>query len=125
MNMHLKIWPTTDVSFPTNTTKNIKYYSIFAAPTLQVDQSVTNIDSNGTLVPEIMTKVMIYSISGDPIYLIRGTPNQYHQENIYSLHKPSYHKIFFIYSTIRPLHTNTALKTPATTIGFGLPCHTP
>ena len=48
---------------------------------------------------------MVFVISGDPMYLIEGTPNQTHQSNIDSLHEPSDPEIFFINSTIRPLHT--------------------
>ena len=59
------------------------------------------------------------------MYLIEDTPNQSHQANIYSLRKPSYNDIFLINSTIKPLHTNTAPKTPSKNIGFSPHCHTP
>ena len=36
-------------------------------------------------VPAITTKIRIFSISGDPMYLIESTPNQSHQANIDSL----------------------------------------
>ena len=56
-----------------------KYTSLYSVPTLQVIQSIAHIDSNGSHVSEIITKVTIFSISGDPMYLIEGTLNQYHQ----------------------------------------------
>ena len=120
INMHPEIFPPTAICIATNTTNQDKSPSLSDIPDLQVGQDVTYIDSNGTRAPKIITKVMICSISGDPMYLIECTPNQYHTENIYSLHEPSYPDMFFINCTIRPLYTNTPPKTPATTIGFGL-----
>ena len=52
------------------------------------------------------------------MYVNEGTPNQSHQGNIDFLHEPSDIDFFFINSTIRPLHTNTAPKPPAKTIGL-------
>ena len=99
--------------------------SISDVPTLQVGQAVTRIDSNGTRVPAIISKVIIWFISGDPVYPIESTSNQYHQAKIDYLRKPSDPEKFFINSTIRPLNTNTTPKTPAETIGFGTHLHTP
>ena len=73
----------------------------------------------------MITKFNICAISGDPMNLIYGTHNQTHQNGIDHLCEPSNTKICFINSTIRPLHTNIAPKTPATTIGFGPHYHTP
>ena len=92
--------------------------SLYDVPTLQVGQAVTHIASNGSHVPEIITKVTICYIYGDPMYLLEGTPNQYHQKNIDCLCEPSNTNIFLINITIRPLHTNSKTKTPTTTIGF-------
>ena len=52
------------------------------------------------------------------MYLIEGKPKKPNQANIDSICE-------IIYSTIRPLHTNTATKLPATTIGFVPHFHTP
>ena len=68
---------------------------------------------------------MIYTISGDPIYLIEGAPNQTHQANIYYIREPSDPDLFYVNITIWPLHTNTSQNKSATTIGFGTHCHTP
>ena len=68
---------------------------------------------------------MVCSITGNPMYLIEGTCNQYHQANINNLPESSYPKIFLINSTIRPIHNNTTPPKPVTTIGFGPHCHTP
>ena len=37
---------------------------------LQVGQSITHLDSNGTHDPSMINKIMIFSIFGDPMYLI-------------------------------------------------------
>ena len=50
MNLHQLIFPPTAVSFPNNTNKQDKATSLSAVPNLQVGQSVTHIDSNGTQV---------------------------------------------------------------------------
>ena len=50
MNLHQLIFPPTAVSFPNNTNKQDKPTSLSAVPNLQVGQSVTHIDSNGTQV---------------------------------------------------------------------------
>ena len=68
---------------------------------------------------------MIFTISDDPMYLIEVTSNQNHQAKIDLLREPSNTELFFIESTIWPLHTNTAPKQPATTIGFVPHCHNP
>ena len=68
---------------------------------------------------------MICTVSGETMYLIEGTTNQTHQANIYSLRETSDTDIFFIDSTICPLHTNMAPKTSDTAIGFGPHCRTP
>ena len=68
---------------------------------------------------------MICTISGETMYLIEGTTNQTHQANIYSLRETSDTDIFFIDSTICPLHTNMAPKTSATAIVFFPHCRTP
>ena len=67
MNMHRPNSPPTAVYFPTQTTKQDKSRSLSAVSTLQIGQYVTYIGSNGTWFPEIITKVMICTISGDPI----------------------------------------------------------
>ena len=67
---------------------------------------------------------MFFTIYGDPMYLIEGTPNQTHQVNIYSIHEPSYTELFFVNSTISPLHTNTHPQTPVATIVLCPHCHT-
>ena len=72
MNMHPSIFPPNAVYFTTNTTNQDKLPYLFAATTLQVGQAVTHIDSNRTCVPEIITKIMIWSISGDPMLLVSG-----------------------------------------------------
>ena len=59
------------------------------------------------------------------MYLIEVTPHQYQQANIDNLRETSYPKMFFINSTTRPIHINTAPRKPAETIGFGPPCNTP
>ena len=125
LNMHPKIPSSTDVSFPTKTLKQDKLPSLSAVPNLQVMQAVTHIDSHRTQVTTVITKVMIFSISGDPMYLIEYTIKQNHQANISSPQKPSDPKMFFIKITIWTLHTNSAPKTPTITIGFGTHCHTP
>ena len=86
--------PLKDIYFPTNTVKQDKPPSLSVFPAIQVEPSVTHTDSNGTRVPEIMTNFMIFSISGDPMYLIEGKPNQNHQANIDSLRKTSDSDIF-------------------------------
>ena len=68
---------------------------------------------------------MICTISGDPMYLIEGTPNQTYQADIDSLCEPSDPELFFVNSTIWYLHTNTAPKTPAKNIGFSPHFHIP
>ena len=40
------------------------------------------------------------------MYLIEGTPNQTHQDNIDYFREPSYTEMFFTNSIILPLHTN-------------------
>ena len=98
------------VSLPTHTTKQDKPTYLSPIPTLQVRQYVTLVDSNRTWKPEITMKVMFFTIYGDPMYLIEGTPNQTHQHNIDSLREPSDSELFFINSTIRPLNINTSPK---------------
>ena len=92
--------------------------SLSAVPTLQVGQAVTHIDSNGSFVPVITTKVTIFNISVDPMYLIEGTLGQYHQTKIDSIRELSYPKVFLINSATRPLHANTAQTPPAKISGF-------
>ena len=104
--MHLPNYPPTAVYFPTQKLKQDKPPSLSIFPNLQFVKSVTHVDSNGTWVPSIITQVMVFSISGDPMYLIEGTPNQTHQSVIDSLHEPSDPEIFFINITIQTLHTN-------------------
>ena len=65
--MQPEIFPPNSVSFTTKTNNQDKPPSLSAIPTIQVPKSVTHIDSNITRVPEIITKVMICSISGDPM----------------------------------------------------------
>ena len=59
------------------------------------------------------------------MYLVEGTLNKYHQENIDSIHEPSDPEMIFINSTIQTRHTNTSPQTPTKAIGFGPHCHTP
>ena len=108
--MHLMNYPPTAVYFPTQKVKQDKPPSLSILPNLQFVKSVTHVDSNGTWVPSIITQVMVFAISGDPMYLIEGTPNQTRQSDIDSLHEPSDPEIFFINITIRPLHTNIPPK---------------
>ena len=75
MNMNQENFPPNTVPFPTQKANQDKPPSLYTVPNLQVGQSVTHVDSNGTRVPEIITKVMICTISGDSIYLIEGTTN--------------------------------------------------
>ena len=58
-NMHLPNFLPTAVSFPTQTEKQDTPPSLSAVTTLQVGQSVTHIESDGTWVPTITKKVMI------------------------------------------------------------------
>ena len=125
MNMHLKNYPPTAVYFPTQTAKQYKPLSLSVVSNLQFGKYVTHIDSNGTWVPAIITRVMVFIIYGDPMYLVKVTHNQNHQSNIDSLHEPSDPEIFFIKSNIWPLHTNMSPKKPVKTIGFGPHWHTP
>ena len=122
--LHPTKFTPTAVSFLIQTPKQDKTPSLSPVPILQVSQSVTNVDSNGTRIPAIITKIVIFTISGDPMYLIEGTHNQTYQAKIASLFVPSYSKLFFINSTIRPLCTNTDPNKSATTICFGSQCHT-
>ena len=85
MTMNPTDLPPTAISFPTQIENHYKTPSIYPIPTIQVRKYVTHIDSNGTRVPVITTKATICIISGDPIYLIEGTPNQTYQANIDSL----------------------------------------
>ena len=75
INMHPINFPPTAVSFTTNTAKQYKPPSLSPVPTLQVGKYVTHVDSNGTRIPSIITKVMVCAISGDPVYTMEGTPN--------------------------------------------------
>ena len=125
MSMHTKNYPPTAVSFTTQTPKQDKPPYLYPITTIQVGQSVTNIDSNGSWVPAIITKVVICTISGDPMYLIEGTSQKTHQANIDYLREPSNTNIVFINITIWPLHTNTAPQTPGKYIGSGTHCRTP
>ena len=59
INMHPTNFPPTAVSLPTQTSKQYKPLSLSSVTTLQVGKAVTYIDSNGTQVPEIITKVTI------------------------------------------------------------------
>ena len=118
INMHPTIFTPTAVSFPNKTTNQDKQPSLSDMPSIQVGQAITRIDSNGTCVPDIITKVIIGSISGESMHLIECMTNQNNQLNIYSLRKLSYPKMFFINSTIRPTNTKIFPQTPATTIGF-------
>ena len=124
MNMRPEIFPPNDVSFPTNTINQNNPSYLSAVPTLQVRQAVTHIYSNGTRVPKITTKVVIFSISGDPMYLNTGTANQCHQVKIDSLREPSYPKFFHQQHYLASPYQHTP-KNTATTIGFGYHCHTP
>ena len=117
--MHQINFPPTDVYFPTQTSKQEKPPSLSAVPTIQFGQAVTNIDSIVSWVQEIITKVIVFAISGDPMYLIEGTPDQTHQAKIDSLRKPSNTKMFFVNVTIQLLRTNTSPKKTATTTVFG------
>ena len=76
-------------------------------------------------VNKITTKIRIFSISGDTVYIIEFITNQSPQTGIDSICKPSDPNMFLINRTVPSLHTNNAPKTPATNIGFGLQCHTP
>ena len=76
INMHLTNYPPTAVYFPTQTVKQDKPPSLSIFPNLQFVKSVTHVDSNGTWVPSIITQVMVFAISGDPMYLIEDTPNK-------------------------------------------------
>ena len=67
LNMHPALFSPTDVSFPTNTANQDKPPPLSYVPTLQVGQAVTHIDTIGTGVPAIITKVIIFSISGGPM----------------------------------------------------------
>ena len=96
LNMNLTNLPPTAVFFPTKTPNQDKPSSISTITTLQVGQSINHVESNGTRFPAIITKVMICTIYGDPMYLIEGTPNQNHQANIDYLRKPSDNDMFFI-----------------------------
>ena len=116
LNMHPEIYLSTSVSFPTNIVNKYKPPSLSEIPTLQVGQYVTHIDSNLTRLPSIITKVMIFSVSGGSMYLIEGASNQNHQSNIGSLHGSSDPNMFFTNSIIRPLRTSTSPKISATTI---------
>ena len=108
--MHPTITSLTDTSFNTKTPTQDKPLHLSAVPNLQVRQAVTHIDSHITQVIAVITKVMIFSISGDPMYIIEYTTNQTHQANIYSPQKTSYPKMFFINITIWTLHTNSSPK---------------
>ena len=67
---------------------------------------------------------MIFIISGYLMYLIEGATKQNHQDKIGPLRETSDPEMFFINSTISPLHTNTAPQTPEANISFGPHCHT-
>ena len=84
---------------------------LFTLPTLQVGETRTHIYYNSSGVPYIITKVTIWLISDDPMYLIEGTPNQPHQANIDYLCETSDTDMFLINSTIWPLHANNTPKT--------------
>ena len=73
--LHPTKFTPTAVSFLIQTPKQDKTPSLSPVPILQVSQSVTNVDSNGTRIPSIITKVMVCAISGDPVYTMEGTPN--------------------------------------------------
>ena len=100
LNMHQDIYLQTSVYFPNKILNQYKPPSLSEIPTLQVGQYVTHIDSNWTQVLSIITKVMIFSVSGGSMYLIEGTYNQNHQSKIGSHHGSPYLNIFFIDSTI-------------------------
>ena len=111
MNMHTMNLPPTSISFTTQTAKQDKSPSLYLITTLQVGQVVTHIDSNGTRVPEISTKFIICTISGNPMYLIEVTPKQTNQSNNNYIYEPSDPNIFFIDITIRSIRTKTPPKT--------------
>ena len=92
--MNLMNSPPTAVSSPTQTYKQDKPPSLSPVPTLQVGQAANHVDSNENLVPAIITKVMICTIFGEPMYLNKGTPNQTHQANIDFLYETSNPKLF-------------------------------
>ena len=75
MNIHPINYAPTSVSYPTKTVKQYKPPSLSTVLTLQLGQAVTHIKSNGTRFLAIITKVIIFTIYGDPVYLIGGTPN--------------------------------------------------
>ena len=114
-----------DVYFPTQTVKQDKIPYISPLPTLQVGRAVTHVDSDGNWVTATITNVMICTISGDPMYLLEGSPNQTHQANIDSIREPWNTEMFFINITVWYLHTSTAPNTPLITIYFRTHCHTP
>ena len=111
----MKIYPTnfppTAISFPNHKAKQDKPPSLSAVPTLQVGQAVTHIDSNVTRVPEMITKVMICTVSGDTMYLIEGTPNRTHQDKIHSFLEPSNPNIF---SSMAPFGLSIITRPPKT-----------
>ena len=111
INICPDIFTTSDVCFTAKADKQDMSPSLYTVPTLQFGQSVTHIYSNGSRFQEIITKVTICSISGDPMHLIEGKPNQYQQAKINYLREPSDPNISLVNSTIWPLHTIIAPKT--------------
>ena len=79
INMHPTIFTPTAVSFPNKTTNQDKQPSLSDMPSIQVGQAITRIDSNGTRVPDIITKVIIGSISGESMHPIECMTNQNNQ----------------------------------------------
>ena len=124
MKMNKTMFPSCNVCFVTKTDNQDKITPFSIVPTFQVGKDVTHIDSIFSRIPEIITKVAICTIYGDPMYLIEGTPIQQHHTNIDSFSEPSDPKIYLLNSTIWTLYTNT-VPNKLTTIGFGLHCHTP
>ena len=112
------------VPVPTKTVKQDKPPSLSAVSTLQVQQYVTHIDSNRNQFLSLITKVMSWSFSGDPMYLVEVSLKQTQQANIYSFRKPSNTEIF---SSTAPfgLYIPTHPKKTATNNDFGTNWHTP
>ena len=94
LNIHLETFPPTTYSIPTKTTNQYRPPSLSAILTHQVGQVVTHIDSNGTCVTAMIAKVMMCSISSDPISLIEVIPKQTCLAKIASLHEPYDPNIF-------------------------------
>ena len=125
MNMNKTMLHPLAVSFMTKKANQDKTPSISDVITLQFGQSVTHIDPKGFCVPEIITKVKIFTITGYSIYLIEGTLIQYHQAKTDSLHVSLDTNIFFINNTIHSIRTNTDPKKTLKHIGCVPHCHIP